>query len=332
MGTILEIQIVGDDEPLARALTESAFDEVARLERLVSHYDPRSEVSQLAASSGQGPRRVDPAVLELVRASLEQGDRVGGVFDVTLGPVIDFWRTADPDVPDAAALAEVRSRTGHDKLVLHPDGTIELTTAGMELDFGGIAKGWALDRVVVQLRAEQVEAALLSFGQSSIWALGAPRGAEGWALAVRSPRGGIAGRITLRDQALSISSSIEPAEPARSDGGEEGRAPIVNPRTAWPVDAQALAAVVAPDAMSADVISTSLLILDPYSAIKLVESLPGVEAMILDARGNRFKSTRWDLVTRYREARRQIDRSTNRPLVRHNPSPRPDLTGSCGSE
>jgi len=311
MGTILEIQIVGDDEPLARARADAAFEEVARLERLVSHYDPRSEVSQLAASSGQGPRRVDPAVLELVRASLEQGDRVGGVFDVTLGPVIDFWRTADPDVPDAAALAEVRSRTGHDKLALRPDGTIELTTAGMELDFGGIAKGWALDRVVEQLRAEQVEAALLSFGQSSIWALGAPRGTEGWALAVRSPRGGVAGRITLRDQALSVSSSIEPlesAEPAESDGGEEGRAPIVNPRTAWPVEAQALAAVVAPDAMSADVISTSLLILDPYSAIKLIESLPGVEAMILDARGNRFKSTRWDRVTRYREARRQIDR------------------------
>ncbi len=304
MGTVLELQLVARDEAQGQAAAEAIYREVARLERLVSHYDPESAVSRLADTAGDGPQPVDPAVAELVGLALRYGELSRGAFDVTLGPAIEFWRTADPVVPNRAAFAAVRARTGHDKLKLLSGERIELQAPGMRLDFGGVAKGWALDRIVPQLRADEIDVALLSFGQSSIWALGAPPGTEGWALALRSPSGGIQGRVTLRDQALSVSSSFQddsPSEPFSHDGAP-GRARIINPRTLWPVDQPALAVVVAAEASRADALSTALVVLDPYSAIKLVEAIPDLEAMIVEPHGQVWHSSGWHTATRYRSA------------------------------
>jgi thiamine biosynthesis lipoprotein len=296
MGTVLELQIFAGNGAAGRVLADVVFDEVARLERLVSHYDPESEVSRLASVAGRGPREVDPLVADLVSASLRLGELSRGAFDVTLGPAVEFWRTADPELPDRKQLDSVRERTGQDKLKLLPGNRVELLAPGMRLDFGGIAKGWALDRVARDLREAEVEAALLSFGQSSVQALGAPPGRAGWTLALRSPTGGIEGSVTLRDQALSISSSV--AE-GRSELDRD-RAPIIDPRTRRPVDQPAQVAVVAADATSADAISTAILVLDPDSALKLVESLDGVEAMLVGERGQIWQSSGWSEVARYR--------------------------------
>jgi thiamine biosynthesis lipoprotein len=298
MGTLLEVELLGGEGADARAAADAAYREIARLERLVSHYDPESAVSRLAEASGRGPREVEPEVSELIRASLLYGELSKGAFDVTLGPAVEFWRNAgDADrlVPDRAAFARVRARTGQDKLRALPGGRVELVARGMQLDFGGIAKGWALDRVVPQLREADVAAALLSFGQSSIWALGAPPGAEGWTLALRSPSGGIQGRVTLRDQALSVGSSVPDAAAAE-------RAPVIHPRTLWPVEQPAFAAVVARDATSADALSTALLVLDPYSGVKLVEAMPGIEAMIVEPQGDVWQTTGWYERARYVES------------------------------
>lgn len=305
MGTVLELELVARDEAQGRAVAEAVYQEVARLERLVSHYDPESSVSRLADAAGGGPREVDPAVAELVGIALRCGELSRGAFDVTLGPAIEFWRTADPLLPDQAALAAVRARTGHDKLKRWPGERIELLAPGMRLDFGGIAKGWALDRVVRWLRASEIESALLSFGQSSIWALGAPPGTEGWTLALRTPSGGIQGQVTLRDQALSVSSSIEAGEQPDAilldvDPPAPGRAPIIDPRTLWPVDRRALAVVVAGDASRADALSTAILVLDPDSALEIVEAAPGVEAMIVEQDGRFWHTAGWYAATHYR--------------------------------
>jgi thiamine biosynthesis lipoprotein len=108
----------------------------------------------------------------------------------------------------------------------------------MKLDLGGVAKGYALDRMLPLLERHGIESALLNFGQSSTWAVGAPAGSAGWRLLVRGPEGRFAGLITLRDQALSVSGSqghwveiggrgAQPGAigPRRGDGSRAGRRP-----------------------------------------------------------------------------------------------------------
>ena len=151
------------------------------------------------------------------------------------------------------------------------------------------------------LREQAVDTALLSFGQSSVWALGAPPGTEGWTLALQAPEGGVQGWVTLRDRALSFSSSRVPMEP-RSAGDPPGRAPLVDPRTLRPVRRQATATVVSQDAALADALSTALLVLPPREGRALVESLPGLEAMGVEADGSVWASSRWHAWTRYRAA------------------------------
>lgn len=301
MGTVFELQILAVND--AQALVQVVFDETARLEALVSHYDPDSEVSRLAGGAGGGPRDVDPALAGLLRRSLELGVLTEGAFDITLGPALGAWREAGPAGIDAVGLAELRARTGQDKLVVRPDGGVELQARGMALDLGAIAKGWALDHAVERLRAVPVESALLSFGQSSVWALGAPPMAPGWNLALRSPDGGVQGIVTLRDQALSFSSSLPAREPG-APGLQPGRAPLVDPRTLQPVERRATAVVVGRDATLADALTTALLVLEPASGRALVESLSGVEALMVEEDGAAWHSEGWQAATHYRPTAR----------------------------
>jgi len=159
----------------------------------------------------------------------------------------------------------------------------------MALDLGGIAKGYALDRIAEMLRRRGVTRGLLSFGQSSMVALGTPVGAPGWTLALRRPEGGFAGLVTLKDRALSVSAtfghSIEIA------GRRYGH--VLDPRTGNPVDRNLEASVVAVNAALAEALSKALMVLDENRGIALIERIPGAEGLLLEAGGKSWQSCGW---------------------------------------
>jgi len=299
MGTVLEVQVFTSGGETARAASSAVFAETARLEAALSHYRPETDVSRLSRTAGTGPQEVAPEVTAALQRALELGVLTQGAFDITLGPVFASWRESSSGEPSLAAL---RARVGHDKIVVDPAGRVALRVEGMALDLGAFAKGWSLDRAVALLRERAVDTALLSFGQSSVWALGAPPGTEGWTLALQAPGGGVQGWVTLRDRALSFSSSRVPAE-LRSAADPPGRAPLVDPRTLRPVRRQATATLVGEDGALADALSTALLVLPPAQGRALVESLSGVEAMVVEEDGAVWASSRWQAWTRYRSAR-----------------------------
>jgi len=209
MGTVLEITLEGlEPKPAARAL-DDLYEVASRLDRLLSIYDPESDVSRLNRTAGRGRQPVDAEVEEILQRSIAYSELTRGAFDVTIGPVVDLWMAAaDRDAaPTALELAVARERVGPNRISVVLGEGISLSEAGMKLDLGGIAKGYALDRMLPLLERHGIESALLNFGQSSSWAVGAPAGSTGWRLLVRGPRGRFAGLITLRDQALSVSGS-----------------------------------------------------------------------------------------------------------------------------
>ena len=151
----------------------------------------------------------------------------------------------------------------------------------MSLDLGGIAKGWALDRMRERLLARGVASALVSFGQSSILALGAPPGASGWRILLQDGAGSYAGVVTLRDAMLSVSGGF--GRVSRIGGRDYGH--VIDPRTGEPLTEGRQAAILAPTGAAAEALSKALLVLDADEAWSLLADLPHTEGLLL--RGGR---------------------------------------------
>ncbi len=291
MGTVLEITLVGSDAGALPDALAGLFAEARRLDALLSNWDSDSELSRLNASAGDGPRAVAPELADLLRRSRELGRLTRGSFDVTVGSLVTLWNEAGAsgELPSRAALAEARRRVGSERIRVLEDGRVQLAE-GTVVNLGGVAKGFALDRMLPALSRAGVEAALLSFGQSSTWALGAPPGAPGWRLLARSPDGGFAGVLTLRDRALSVSGSLGGF--VEIDGRRLGH--VLDPRSGEPLEAEREALVVAPDATLAEALSKAVLVLGAREGLALVAAQPGCEAMLLDARGRAQRTPGWD--------------------------------------
>jgi thiamine biosynthesis lipoprotein len=291
MGTVLELTLVGPEPAALPDALARLFAEAERLDRLLSDWDAASDVSRLNASAGRGPRRVAPEVAELLARSRELTRLTRGSFDVTVGPLVALWRDAGlrGELPTRAALESALRRVGGEGVRVGEDGRVALPE-GSSVNLGGVAKGFALDRMLPLLDRARIEAALLSFGQSSIWALGAPPGATGWRLLARAPEGGFAGILTLRDRALSVSGSF--GSFSEIEGRRYGH--VLDPRSGAPLAARREALVVAPDATLAEALSKAVLVLGARDGLDLVSTLPGCEALLLGPQGRAPRTPGWD--------------------------------------
>jgi thiamine biosynthesis lipoprotein len=297
MGTVLEITLEGlEPKPAARAL-DDLYEVASRLDRLLSIYDPESDVSRLNRTAGRGRQPVDAEVEEILQRSIAYSELTRGAFDVTIGPVVDLWMAAaDRDAaPTALELAVARERVGPNRISVVLGEGISLSEAGMKLDLGGIAKGYALDRMLPLLERHGIESALLNFGQSSSWAVGAPAGSTGWRLLVRGPRGRFAGLITLRDQALSVSGSQ--GQWVEIGGRRYGH--IIDPRSGEPLMRARQAVVVSRRASLAEALSLALLVLDADTGLALVAAQADCEGLLIEGDGE-FRSTPgWDAAVHF---------------------------------
>ena len=302
MGTALEVTLLGTDVLALERAIGGTFDEVERIESLVSSWRPTSEVSRLNAAAGGEPVLVDPEVAALLTHITQLTEETSGAFDATVGPLVALWREAEERGrrPSRAELAAARARVGPQHLQFETDGRNSRVAldAGSAIDLGGIAKGYALDQVRAKL-PRSIVAGLLSFGQSSAWAIGHPPDAAGWRLLARAPDGGFAGVITLRDRALSVSSNLGQAREIA--GRRYGH--IVDPRTGKPLMTRRQALVVTEDATDAEALSKALLVLDPEAGIALVEEWPRAEGLLLDADGRSWRTEGWDATTRFEEVK-----------------------------
>lgn len=254
MGTVLEITLVSGEPARAYAMIDRCFAEGERLESIFTTWREDGELARLNARAGQGPQ---PASSELVRILLDArrlARETGGVFDVTVGPLIALWRDAGRRgaAPGSAEIEAARSRVGAERIRIDAErSTLELEP-GMSVDLGGLAKGWALDRLGELLRANGFERALLNFGGSSLYGRGAPLDGSRWRVATED--GEI---LELTDTNLSVSASL--GQTIEIAGERYGH--IVDPRTGRPIRDPLWAAVEAPDGAIAEAWSTALVVL-----------------------------------------------------------------------
>jgi thiamine biosynthesis lipoprotein len=297
MGTLFTITLYAPDETKAREASEAAFAKIAALEGLMTDYDPGSELMQLCQKPAGQPVRVSDDLFEVLQKGQRLAELTEGAFDVTIGPVVRLWRRArrTETLPSPELLAKARAAVGYRKLRLDPVArTATLTVPNMQLDLGGIAKGYAADKALAVLKQHGLARALVA--ASGDIAIGdPPPGQRGWRIgvgALESDPAGLAKNLRLRNTAVSTSGDTEQFVEV------EGRrySHVVDPRTGLGLTERLQVTVIARHTTDTDSFATAVSILGVQRGLALVEAQPGMAALILRKDGDRtevFESRRF---------------------------------------
>lgn len=281
MGTWCDLTVLdGDPDPRA---AEAAFQEVARLERILSNWDPASEVSGLNAAAGRGPQSVSEDLAAVVAEAEELCATTGGAFDLTVGSAVHAWQfdTESPRKPASDNAHEAASRIGCKRVLVRREPPKVALVEGTRLDFGGIGKGYAVDRALAVLRTHGVGRAKLDFGSSSLGFIGHLDG--GWPVVVADPRDRDRPLLTFRVEHGAVSTSGQRERSFTDDGRRYGH--IFDPRTGAPVESPLLlVTVIAPKASTADALSTALFVMGSDRGRELVSRMPDMSALFVEER------------------------------------------------
>jgi thiamine biosynthesis lipoprotein len=282
MGTLFTIDLYAVDEDAADHAMSVAFDEVDRLDALLSNYRPSSELSRISREAGRGAVTTDPETFRFLERSLYWSQQSEGAFDITVGPLLRAWGFFQHGgrIPSDAELAALRKTTGWEKVRLDAAlRTVMFTTrAPMELDPGSIGKGFAVDSVVHLLRDAGVRSALISAGESTVYGIGSPPGEAGWPVEVPDPRsaGVTATTVFLRDTSLSSGACTQKF--FIRDGHRYCH--IFNPKTRRPVEGIVQTTVISPSATDSDALSTVVFVMPIEESRRLIETLDGTGALL----------------------------------------------------
>lgn len=253
MGSTYSLVLYGDKRETLLAAAEQAFEEVRRLDRMLSNYRKESEWSRLNRDAAAGPVAVSEELFRLLERCAEYSRQSDGAFDITVGPLIKIWGfyKGSGRLPHRAEIRGILARVGYRKVILDPAGnTVRFARPGMELDPGGIGKGYAVDRMAAALRDAGIGAGLITAGGSSIYALGSPPGEKGWKVQIRHPKDAskTVEEIRLHDQSLSTSGNYEKFFRA----GGKIYSHIMDPRTGYPAQGMLSASVIAPQTLDSE--------------------------------------------------------------------------------
>lgn len=247
MGSAYSLVLYGEDRARLEGASEEAFEEVRRLDRMLSNYRPESEWSKVNREAASHPVKVSAELFRLLADCVEYSRQSEGAFDISVGPLMKVWGfyKGTGHLPHRAEILGALSKVGYRNILLDAGNqTVRFAREGVELDPGGIGKGYAVDRMVDVLRKDGVMTALVSASGSSIYAMGAPPGEAGWKVRIRDPKNEAktVEEVTLRNESMSTSGNYEKFFWA------EGKiySHIMDPRTGYPSQGMLSASVIAP--------------------------------------------------------------------------------------
>jgi thiamine biosynthesis lipoprotein len=251
MGTFVEVV-----SPRKEAI-RIAFEEIARIEKLLSKYNPESEVYRLNKT---GTLKVSPETFYIIQRSKEFYHLSNGAFDITIAPLMDLWgfTNGDYNTPSETKIKNALKLVGSDKIILHQSSfVIQFIASGIKIDLGAIAKGYAIDCAVKKVRAYGIKDFLINAG-GQVYCSG-ERFGKPWVVAIKNPRANeLASYLELKNKAISTSGDYE----QYFFKNKKRYAHIINPKTGYPAENSiASVTVIAEDGLTADALSTSIFIL-----------------------------------------------------------------------
>ena len=290
MGTLVTVTAVAFDTKVGNRAVQAAFDEIKRLEQLLSTWRSDSELSQVNAEAGRRPVKVSRETFEVVGRSLEMARLTHGGFNIALGPAIEAWSVTErQQIPDDHTLEQLKLLVDWTNIQLDQKAqTIYLPRKGMRLDVGGVGKGYAADRAVEVMKRAGAKGGVVALS-GDIKAFGVLAERTGFPVGIRHPRdeGALIGMIDSQDEAISTAGDYERF--FERDGIRYHH--ILDPHTLQPARGCQSVTVIAKEGVMADGLDTGIFVLGPKNGMALVEQLPDVEAIIVDANGTLLVSS-----------------------------------------
>jgi len=273
MATVFEVIIIHKDACYAQQAAWAAFDELDKLEQQLSRFIENSDISRINNLTANQPLQIGLPTFECLQLSTQFYDETNGVFDVTIGSLLNCWLSEDKTMrsPSEEQLNLARQRTGLHLIKLdETEHTVQLLTSPVQIDLGGIGKGYAIDQMARLLGDWSINTALINGGCSSVLTTGKPNGTKGWHLTLSNPanlRQTLA-HLYLHDRAISGS--------ALQKGPH-----IIDPHAAKPAEGKEAAWASAPTAATADALSTAFMVMSPDQIKQYCLSHPDTLAMVV---------------------------------------------------
>ena len=256
LGTFVTISVYGENRERVNAAVSAAFEEFRRIDGLMSIHRADSELSRLNARAAAEPVVVSPELFRVIAKAQEIAGQTEGSFDITIRPLADLWGFIWKEyrLPTDEQLKAVLTRVNYRLVQLGEEKrTVHFLGAGVSLDLGGIAKGYAVDCAIEKLRSIGVTNAMVKAG-GDLRVIGVPPGKTNWIIQLEDPgKEGRRIKIPLRDAALSTSGNYE--NYFEIGGVRYGH--ILNPHTGRPVQGIAACTVIAPSCMESDAMATA---------------------------------------------------------------------------
>ena len=285
MGTVVFVTAVANDEDTARQAAGKGLEEIRRLETLLSTWIPSSELSRVNAAAGGEAISVSPETVDVIRQSLEMARLTEGGFNIAVGPAVALWdASGEGYLPSSTELEAVRPRI--DLAEIHLDEqarTIRLGHPGMQIDVGGIGKGFAADLAAGVMKKSGATAGVVAIS-GDIKTFGRMPDTQRFVFGIQHPRkdpGILLARIELENEAVSTAGDYQ--RYFEKDGVRYHH--ILDPVSLQPARACQSVTVIAKTGVLADGLDTGIFVMGPEKGLALIESLPGVEGVIVDQEG-----------------------------------------------
>ena len=284
MGCLWTLTLPDLDPAAAEKAAQAVFAEIARLNGIFSDYEPASELNRLCDQAGKDiPVPVSTELFDILQQSKAMSGFSGGVFDITLAPCVRLWRRSRRrgELPDNESLTKARARTGWQAMKLDAAArTVHLAKPGMQLDLGGIAKGWTQDACLKLLRDRFKITAVLLDAAGQVAAGDPPAGRDSWQIALQAMPDGSTDRIPLRGANVATSGNHYQFV----EIGSRRYSHLIDPRTGLGSTVSRQASVIAATGSLADALTKLCCLMEPEASLALIRSrYPEVQIRISQA-------------------------------------------------
>jgi len=285
MGCRFDITVVADDSIKGNGYIQDAIDEITRIEKLISEWDPNSQTSEVIKQAGFRPVKVDKELYDLIQRSIVYSRLTDGAFDISFAGLNGIWKFDGTmkALPDPEVIKEKLNLVGYEKIVLNSvDTSVYLTEKGMRIGFGAIGKGYAADKAKALLQQKGVIAGIINAsGDLNTW--GKQPNGDSWLVAITNPfnKDKAFGMLPLDNAAIATSGDYE----KYVEFNGKRYAHIINPKTGYPAEGLVSVTIFAPTAEMADALATSVFVLGAEVGLDRINQIPQVESIVVKESG-----------------------------------------------
>ncbi len=289
MGSRYELTAIHENVRVAEKAVVKGIEEIHRIEKLISSWDPQSQTSEINTNAGNKPVVVDRELFDLIGRSLKVSELTNGVFDISFGPLGKLWNIENgKQLPSQQKIDSTRKLVNYKNIILDAANcSVFLSIPGMKIGFGAIGKGYSANRAKAIMRSLGIKNGMVNAG-GDLTTWGHTIENKGWKIGIADPdkKEKYTGWIEVKNVSVVTSGNYEKF--IEIDGKKYTH--IIDPRTGYPSEGVKSVTIISPDAELSDALATSVFILGVGEGLKLISKLKNVECLIIDEKNQFWQS------------------------------------------